>query len=96
MKYIRGLATPLNMKRFHGWLTIFWLMMAPLSLYLGLLSSVTFISVLSVYALMIGHFSSWQAARVEVNQQILAEEKDDEFEARIESKVDDVKEQAGR
>ena len=34
----------------------------------GLLSSVTYVSALSLWALVSGHWSAWQASRVEVEQ----------------------------
>lgn len=59
---------PVFMRRLNGWLTIFWLLMIPISISLGLLSSVQYVSALSLWALVSGHWSSWQAARVEVKQ----------------------------
>jgi hypothetical protein len=38
------------------------------------LSSVVYVSALSLWALVSGHWSAWQAARVEVNQDIQARE----------------------
>lgn len=43
--------------------------MIPLSLAMGWLSSVVYVSALSLWALVSGHWSAWQAARVEVEQQ---------------------------
>jgi len=60
---------PVFMRRVNGWLTIFWILMIPLSFALGWLNSVTFVSALSLWALVSGHWSAWQAARVEVNQE---------------------------
>jgi hypothetical protein len=60
---------PIFMRRVNGWLTIFWLVMIPLSLALGWVHSVVYVSALSLWALVSGHWSAWQAARVEVNQQ---------------------------
>lgn len=42
--------------------------MIPISIFLGLLSSVAYVSALSLWALVSGHWSAWQAARVEVQQ----------------------------
>lgn len=53
------------MKKIHGWLTIFWVLMVPISIVTNLVFAVAFISLISIYALAIGHFSSWQAARAE-------------------------------
>jgi uncharacterized membrane protein len=61
------------MRRVNGWLTIFWLVMIPISYTMHWLSSVVYVSALSLWALVAGHWSSWQAARVEVIQQREAE-----------------------
>jgi hypothetical protein len=60
---------PIFMRRVNGWLTIFWLAMIPVSLATGWVKSVVYVSALSLWALVSGHWSAWQAARVEVNQQ---------------------------
>jgi uncharacterized membrane protein len=59
---------PVFMRRVNGWLTVFWIAMIPVSLALHWLSSVVYVSALSLWALVSGHWSAWQAARVEVNQ----------------------------
>ena len=46
---------PVFMRRVNGWLTIFWIAMIPVSMMLGLLSSVTYVSALSLWALVSGH-----------------------------------------
>ena len=43
--------------------------MIPVSFELGWLKSVTYVSALSLWALVAGHWSTWQAARVEVTQE---------------------------
>ena len=60
---------PHFMRRVNGWLTIFWIVMIPVSIVMGWLSSVAYVSALSLWALVSGHWAAWQAARVEVNQQ---------------------------
>jgi hypothetical protein len=60
---------PVFMRRVNGWLTIFWLLMIPVSIVTGWVSSVQYVSALSLWALVSGHWSAWQAARVEVEQQ---------------------------
>jgi hypothetical protein len=40
----------------------------------GWVSSVVYVSALSLWALVSGHWSAWQAARVEVNQKKAAKE----------------------
>lgn len=59
---------PVFMRRVNGWLTVFWILMIPVSYSLGWLKSVTFVSALSLWALVSGHWAAWQAARVEVKQ----------------------------
>jgi hypothetical protein len=56
------------MRAVNGWLTIFWIIMIPVSLITGWISSVTYVAALSLWALVSGHWSAWQAARVEVKQ----------------------------
>jgi hypothetical protein len=63
---VRG--DPVFMRRLNGWLTIGWLVMIPVSLATGWVRSVVYVSALSLWALVSGHWSTWQAARVEVNQ----------------------------
>jgi hypothetical protein len=46
--------------------------MIPVSLATGWVKSVTYVSALSLWALVSGHWTAWQAARVEVNQEVLA------------------------
>jgi hypothetical protein len=60
---------PVFMRRVNGWLTMFWLAMIPISYSVGWLNSVVYVSALSLWALVSGHWSAWQAARVEVAQQ---------------------------
>jgi hypothetical protein len=60
---------PVLMRRVNGWLTVFWTLMIPVAFLMGWLQSVTFVSALSLWALVSGHWSAWQAARVEVQQQ---------------------------
>lgn len=59
---------PEFLRRVHGCLTVFWLVLWAAAWVFGWLSSVTFVSHLSAIALVLGSWSSWQAARVEVNQ----------------------------
>jgi hypothetical protein len=60
---------PEALRRLHGVLTLFWVALWVAAFVFGWLSSVTFVSHLSAVALILGSWSSWQAARVEVNQQ---------------------------
>ena len=65
------------MRRVNGWLTIFWITMIPVSIITGWVRSITYVSALSIWALVSGHWSTWQAARVEVTQQREAEEREE-------------------
>jgi len=68
---------PVFMRRLNGWLTIFWVVMIPASVATGWIHSVTYVSALSLWALVSGHWSTWQAARVEVTQQREAREREE-------------------
>ncbi len=57
------------MRRVNGWLTVFWITMIPISIITHWIDKVTYVAALSLWALVSGHWSAWQAARVEVNQQ---------------------------
>jgi hypothetical protein len=66
---------PVFMRRVNGWLTIFWIVMIPVSIVTGWISEVTYVAALSLWALVSGHWSAWQAARVEVEQAKEAEKR---------------------
>jgi hypothetical protein len=79
---------PKFMRRVNGWLTIFWIAMIPVSVEMGWLRSVAYVSALSLWALVSGHWAAWQAARVEVAQQIqIDEEKQRPIEERVVERV---------
>jgi hypothetical protein len=59
---------PVFMRRANGWLTIFWIVLIPVSIATGWVKSIVYVSALSLWALVSGHWAAWQAARVEVNQ----------------------------
>ena len=69
---------PVFMRRVNGWLTIFWIVMIPVSLATGWVKSVVYVSALSLWALVSGHWSAWQAARVEVAQEAEAKQRADQ------------------
>jgi hypothetical protein len=69
---------PVFMRALNGWLTIFWIVMIPVSIFTGWISSVTYVAALSLWALVSGHWSAWQAARVEVEQAKEAEKREQE------------------
>ena len=69
---------PRFMRSLNGWLTIFWILMIPFSIATGWISSVTYVACLSLWALVSGHWSAWQAARVEVQQAQEQERREEE------------------
>ncbi len=64
---------PVFMRRVNGWLTVFWVIMIPISYSMHWLNSVTYVFALSLWALVSGHWSTLQAPRIEVNQEKQAE-----------------------
>ena len=79
---------PVFMRRVNGWLTVFWVAMIPISLVTGWISSVTYVAALSLWALVSGHWSAWQAARVEVRQEQEAKRAEEEpVEQRVVEKL---------
>ena len=79
---------PIFMRRVNGWLTVFWIVMIPISLVTGWISSVTYVAALSLWALVSGHWSAWQAARVEVRQEKEAQRAEQEpVEQRVVDKL---------
>jgi hypothetical protein len=69
---------PVFMRRVNGWLTIFWVAMIPVSFATGWVNIVAYVSALSLWALVSGHWSAWQAARVEVAQEADIAKRDQE------------------
>jgi hypothetical protein len=59
---------PTFLRGFHGWMTLAWGVLIPVTVFTGLKGSIIWIAMMSVWANFVGHFSSWQAARVEVKQ----------------------------
>jgi hypothetical protein len=79
---------PVFMRKVNGWLTVFWLAMIPVSLVTGWVKSVVYVSALSLWALVSGHWSAWQAARVEVAQKEEQERQEAEpVEERVVEKI---------
>lgn len=67
-RFVALFGRPAFLRAVHGWATLFWVVMAPVSMLTGLRTSITYLVGLSVYAVVTGHWSSWQASRVEVRQ----------------------------
>jgi hypothetical protein len=65
---------PEFLRAFHGWMTLAWGVLIPITVFTGLKGSIIWIALMSVWANFVGHFSSWQAARVEVKQDDQVEE----------------------
>src|SRR3954462_12382535 len=79
---------PRFMRRVNGWLTLFWIAMIPVSIEMGWLRSVVYVSALSLWALVSGHWAAWQAARGEGEQQREEQElEDDPLEDRVVRKI---------
>ena len=58
---------PRTMRILHGWLTVIWFLAAfPIMFFWS--ENIKFLVFISVYAVVTGHWSSWQAARVEEKQ----------------------------
>ena len=68
MKVFALFGRPGFLRKFHGWSTALWIPFTGLAYALNWLQSVTFVSLMSMIALFLGSFSSWQAARTEVKQ----------------------------
>jgi hypothetical protein len=54
------------LRKFHGFCTMFWVPFTLFAHLIGWLESVKFVSLVSMIALFLGSFSSWQASRAEV------------------------------
>lgn len=73
---------PVFMKKANGWLTIFWILNFPpvIGLYLLIDSDrfqkfcLLYLALVSIWANVAGHWSAWQASRVEVRQEEIAED----------------------
>jgi uncharacterized membrane protein len=65
---------PQFMQKVNGWLTIFWIILIPVSFVTGWVHETAYVSALSLVALVLGSWSAWQAARVEVKQDKMEKE----------------------
>lgn len=66
MDRVRGwLGDPVAQRKFHGYATVVWFVLA-LPICILLANSLAFVVWVSVYAVVIGHFSAWQAASAEI------------------------------
>lgn len=61
----------LNPKKFmwlNAVMTVFWIVMVPVSIMTGWVGTVEYVAALSIYALVAAHLSTYAAARTEVLQ----------------------------
>lgn len=61
----------LNPKKFmvlNAVMTVFWIVMVPVSIITGWVGTVEYVAALSIYALVAAHLSTYAAARTEVLQ----------------------------
>lgn len=66
-KVYERLGDPKVAQKVHGWGTIIWFLASvPIAVIFG--SLVVVVTWLSLYAIVVAHWSSWQAARTEVAQ----------------------------
>lgn len=66
MKLREWVTAPPVLRSFHGWLTVAWAGAIPLTIFTSMKTSLLWIGAMSAWANFAGHFSAWQAARVEV------------------------------
>jgi hypothetical protein len=60
---------PAFLRGFHGWCVLIWFVLWGLATVFGWINQTQFVSHISMMALVLGSWSSWQAARVEVKQE---------------------------
>ena len=68
MTFLTWVNSPQAMRKINGILTLFWIAMCVPAFAFGWVSSVQFVSFLSLWALIASHWAAWQSARVEVRQ----------------------------
>lgn len=68
MKVFALFGRPEFLKSFHGYGVVIWICLWIAATIFGWIKSVEFVSHISMAALVLGSWSSWQAARVEVKQ----------------------------
>lgn len=80
-KFHDWFALPENALKLHGIATVLWLILSiPIAIFLN--SSIPLLVFISVYAIVIAHWSSWQATRTEVRQ-AQTEETSEEIRKRL-------------
>jgi len=87
-KISQHLADPTFLRKFHGWATLSWLAASiPICIFFG--NSVFVVVFISVYANVVGHWSSWQAARVEEKQKA-QEDQEQEKQDRLVNRINEI------
>ncbi len=81
---------PKFMQSFNGWAAIFFAFLIIPSLLFGWVALVTYVSVLSIWALVASHWAGWQSARVEVKQAEIDKADDEKMRAMIEELVERI------
>jgi len=83
----------------NGWLAVFWAINFPIviGMYFFLPDawkaiSILYLALVSVYANFVGHISSWQASRVEVEQARIESEADEKAAKRDEELIEKIDE----
>ncbi len=69
-KLVRALENPGLSRTFNGWAAVFFAILIIPSMAFGWLEIVAFVSVLSIWALVAAHWSTWQAAKVEQKEDL--------------------------
>lgn len=67
------LNNPVALRKFHGYMTLAWAALIIPSVTVWK-ESIVWVVLMSAWANLAGHFSSWQAARVEVKQDVAADD----------------------
>lgn len=87
-------------KKLHLWLMYFWAIQLPIvclmyfflpDIWKGV--SILYLAIVSIYANFVGHFGSWQAAKVEVRQEEIEQDRHEEVQHQVEeivTRVDEV------
>lgn len=54
-----------GLRRFHAVATVTWLVLIPIAIFSGWITSLVFVAAISLYANVAAHFAAWQGARAE-------------------------------
>jgi hypothetical protein len=54
------------LRAYHGWATLFWAVMVPVSIVTGLWRRIEYVTFLSIWALVSTEWGAYQASRAEV------------------------------